>query len=209
MLPKKGKMLHLWVGVSKSPKDYAELIAKALKAEHGDTHRSVKTIMNWTDASERSVKNWLSGESGPSGYFLMRLFVKSVAIRGLVLELAANASTQHSASPVAAQIDFGVDDRPVTEVQTGAVYGDIIGDIYGDMNVTINPPAPTLLNPRQEWFLERVARDEKCTAEDIAGHWDVALRTAKRDIGLLRDGGRVIFSGSRRRGRYVVPAPPR
>lgn len=209
MLPKKGKMLHLWVGVSKSPKDYAELIAKALKAEHGDTHRSVKTIMNWTDASERSVKNWLSGESGPSGYFLLRLFVKSAAIRALVLELVADANTQPLASPVAARIDPGAYNRPVTEVETDADYGDIIGDIYGDIDVTINRSEPPLLNPRQEWFLERVAQDEKCTAEDIARHWEVTLRTAKRDIGLLRDGGRVIFSGSRRRGRYVVPAPSR
>lgn len=206
MLPKKGKMLHLWVGVSKSPKDYAELIAKALKAEHGDTHRSVKTIMNWTDASERSVKNWLSGESGPSGYFLMRLFVKSAAVRLLVLELTADASTESSASPVAAQIDPGADDYPATEVEAGAIYGDIIGDIYGDIDVTINCPEHAQLNPRQEWFLERVARDEKCTAEDIAGHWNVALRTAKRDIGLLRDGGRIIFVGSRRLGRYFALA---
>jgi len=94
--------------------------------------------------------------------------------------------------------------RPVTDVETGTVYGDIIGDIYGDIDVTINRPELTALNPRQEWFLERVARDEKCTAEDIAGHWYVALRTAKRDIGLLRDGGRISFVGSRRLGRYVM-----
>lgn len=197
-------MLHLWMGVSKSPKDYAELIAKALKAEHGDTHRSVKTIMNWTDASERSVKNWLSGESGPSGYFLMRLFVKSATVRALVLELIVDASAQSSASSVAAEIDPEAADRPATEVETDASYGDIIGDIYGDMDVTINCPEHAQLNPRQEWFLERVARDEKCTAEDIAGHWNVALRTAKRDIGLLRDRGRISFAGSRRLGRYVM-----
>lgn len=205
MLPKKGKMLHLWVGVTKSPKDYAELIAEALKMEHGDTHRSVKTIMRWTEASERSVKNWLSGVSGPSGYFLMRLFVKSAAVRALLLDLIADASAQPPASPVAAEIDLGADDQPVTEVETSAVYGDIYSDIYGDIDVTINRGEPTLLNPRQEWFLERVARNDKCTAEDLASQWEVALRTAKRDIGLLRTQGRIIFIGSRRRGRYVVP----
>ena len=94
MLPKKGKMFHLWVGLAKSPKDYAELIGDALKEEHGDTHRSVKTIMRWTNASERSVKNWLSGESGPSGYFLMRLFAKSAAVQALVLELITDASAR-------------------------------------------------------------------------------------------------------------------
>ena len=204
MLPKKGKMLHLWVGLAKSPKDYAELIAKALKTELGNTHRSVKTIMQWTDASERSVKNWLSGESGPSGYFLMRLFAKSAAVRALVLELITDASAQPHTPQVATGIDLGTDNRPVTEVETGADYGDIIGDIYGDIDVTINCPGSAGLNPRQEWFLERVARNEKCTAEDIASHWDITLRTAKRDIGLLRDNGKIIFVGSRRLGRYVM-----
>lgn len=204
MLPKKGKMLHLWVGLAKSPKDYAELIANALKEEHGDTHRSVKTIMRWTDASERSVKNWLSGVSGPSGYFLMRLFAKSAAVRALVLELITDASTQPPTPQVATGIDLGTDNRPVTGVETSADYGDIIGDIYGDIDVTINCPEFTRLNPRQEWFLERVARNEKCTAEDIASHWYITLRTAKRDIALLRDDGRIIFVGSRRLGRYVM-----
>jgi len=204
MLPKKGKILHLWVGAAKSPKDYAELIAKALKTELGNTHRSVKTIMQWTDASERSVKNWLSGESGPSGYFLLRLFVKSVVVRALVLELITDASAQPPTPQVATWINLGTDERPDTEVETGADYGDIIGDIYGDTNVTINCPEFARLNPRQEWFLERVARNEKCTAEDIASHWDITLRTAKRDIGLLRDNGKIIFVGSRRLGRYVM-----
>lgn len=204
MLPKKGKMLHLWVGLAKSPKDYAELIADALKEEHGDTHRSVKTIMGWTNASERSVKNWLSGESGPSGYFLMRLFAKSAAVQALVLELITDASAQPPTPQVATRIDLGNDDPPGTEVETDADYGDIIGDIYGDIDVTINCPGSAGLNPRQEWFLERVARNEKCTAEDLANHWEVTLRTAKRDIGVLRDNGRIIFVGSRRLGRYVM-----
>jgi len=204
MLPKKGKMLHLWVGLAKSPKDYAELIANALKEEHGDTHRSVKTIMRWTDASERSVKNWLSGESGPSGYFLMRLFAKSAAVRALVFELVTDSSAQPTTPQLATQVDLESDDRPGTEVETGADYGDIIGDIYGDIDVTINCSESARLNPRQKWFLERVARNEKCTAEDIASHWDITLRTAKRDIGLLRDNGKIIFVGSRRLGRYVM-----
>lgn len=204
MLPKKGKMLHLWEGLAKSPKDYAELIANALKEEHGATHRSVKTIMRWTDASERSVKNWLSGEAGPSGYFLMRLFAKSAAVRALVLELITDASAQPQTPQLAAGVDLGTDDRPGTEVETGADYGDIIGDIYGDIDVTINCSESARLNPRQKWFLERVARNEKCTAEDIASHWGITLRTAKRDIALLRDDGRIIFVGSRRLGRYVI-----
>lgn len=55
MLPKRGRKLHPWNGLAKSAKDYGELIADALRREHDDTHRTVKTIMCWTGASERSV----------------------------------------------------------------------------------------------------------------------------------------------------------
>ena len=90
MLPKKGRMLHPWNGLAKSAKDYAELIADALRREHDETHRTVKTVMRWTGASERSVKNWVGGVSGPSGYFLMRLFMKSPAVRELVRQILAD-----------------------------------------------------------------------------------------------------------------------
>ena len=204
MLPKKGRMLHPWNGLAKSAKDYAELIAETLRREHDETHRTVKTVMRWTDASERSVKNWLSGESGPSGYFLMRLCVKSATIRTLVLELIVESGVPPSTSSakVLDAMPTAADRLSAPEIEGS--NGDTYGDIYGDIDVTINSTAPAPANPRQQWFLDRVARGERCTAEDIANHWQVALRTAKRDITLLRDNGRVRFEGSQRLGRYLI-----
>ena len=204
MLPKKGRMLHPWNGLSRSAKDYAELIADALRQEHGNTHRTVKTIMGWTGASERSVKNWLSGEFGPSGYFLMRLCVKSPAVRGLVMELLAECDVR-TPSPASAPSESlsGADERSPTPGSDRA-NGDIYSDIDVTINVTINVTNHRPLNPRQEWFLIRVAQGERCLAQDIATHWQVALRTAKRDIAILRDSGRVRFEGSRRCGRYAL-----
>jgi len=37
---------------------YADGIAKALHLELGGTHQAVKTMMRWTSANERTVKNW-------------------------------------------------------------------------------------------------------------------------------------------------------
>lgn len=31
----------------------------ALQKELGQSHRAIKTVMGWTGASERSVKNWI------------------------------------------------------------------------------------------------------------------------------------------------------
>jgi len=204
MLPKKGRMLHPWDGLARSGKDYAKLIADALRQEHGNTHRTVKTIMRWTGASERSVKNWLSGEFGPSGYFLMRLCVKSPAVRGLVMELLEECNVR-----TASQVGLAAESLPDAERQSIApganrANGDIYSDIYGDIDVPINVTNHLRLNLRQEWFLIRVAQGERCLAQDIATHWQVTLRTAKRDIAILRDSGRVRFEGSRRCGQYIL-----
>jgi hypothetical protein len=69
-------------------RDYAVAISAALRSELGNTHRAAKTIMRWTDASERSAKNWLSGSRGPSGWHLILLIRQSDAVALTVLNLA-------------------------------------------------------------------------------------------------------------------------
>lgn len=203
MLPKKGRMLHPWNGLARSAKDYAELIADALRQEHGSTHRTVKTIMGWTGASERSVKNWLSGEFGPSGYFLMRLCVKSPAVRGLVMELLAEPDK------IAPNLcDSSIE--AVTIMPTSAeswgleragpdANRDTIRDIIRDIDV----PNPHLLNERQAWFLTRVENGDHCCAADLAAHWNVSEKTARRDIALMKNWELIRFVGTFRRGHYV------
>jgi len=54
-------------------KEYAAGIAKALHMELGETHQATKTLMRWTNANERTVKNWMAGSSGPRGEHLVAL----------------------------------------------------------------------------------------------------------------------------------------
>lgn len=197
-------MLHPWNGLARSAKDYAELIADALRQEHGNTHRTVKTIMGWTGASERSVKNWLSGDFGPSGYFLMRLCVKSPAVRGLVMELLAEPdmiapplgdASIEAESAMPSSVDSSVSEYAVPEANRDTIR-DIIRDIDG--------PNSHLLNERQAWFLTRVENGDHCRAADLAEHWNVSEKTARRDIALLKGWGLIHYAGTLRRGRYVV-----
>ena len=44
--------------------------------------------MNWTDVSERTAKNWLSGSCGPSGSHLVQLARKSDEIFDLFLVMS-------------------------------------------------------------------------------------------------------------------------
>lgn len=68
--------------------DYAVAIGAALRSELSDSHRAAKTVMRWTNASERSAKSWLSGKTGPSGWHLIMLLRRSDAVALAVLNLA-------------------------------------------------------------------------------------------------------------------------
>jgi hypothetical protein len=52
---------------------FATEIAAALRRSFGDSHAGVKTVAGWTGASERTVKNWFSGQYGPRGQHLVVL----------------------------------------------------------------------------------------------------------------------------------------
>jgi hypothetical protein len=64
---------------------YAAAVANALQDQLGATHQAVKTVMRWTGAGERSVKNWLAGVSGPSGQHLIELIRHSDPVLEVLL----------------------------------------------------------------------------------------------------------------------------
>lgn len=71
MFPKKGNKFPNGSNGQAIELNYAAVIGTALSAELGGSNRSVKTIMGWTNANERTVKNWLAGASGPRGEHLI------------------------------------------------------------------------------------------------------------------------------------------
>jgi hypothetical protein len=88
MLRKKGKSFPRNRARGPESQRLANEVGRALRAELGGTHRTVKTIMRWTGASERTIKNWLDGSHGPSGEHLIRVICHSDAVYALVLRLA-------------------------------------------------------------------------------------------------------------------------
>lgn len=65
--------------------DFNKMVATALRNELGDSRRAIKTVMSWTGACERTVKNWLAGSCGPSGVHLVELAKHSDEIFDLLL----------------------------------------------------------------------------------------------------------------------------
>lgn len=88
VLPKKGKKLHGAEINSVAELGYPGAIATALRQELGTTHQAVKLAMRWTGASERTVKYWFAGMTGPSGEHLIALARHSDVILGVFLQRA-------------------------------------------------------------------------------------------------------------------------
>lgn len=87
MLPKKGRTLPNGTNIQNGA-EYAAAIATALRTELGGSHQATKTVMKWTGASERTVKNWLAGTCGPSGYHLISIIRNSDYALRIVLQAA-------------------------------------------------------------------------------------------------------------------------
>lgn len=73
---------------------YAAALSDALHRELGQSHRAIKTLRQWTDADERTVKHWLAGTHGPSGAHLITLVQHSDTVLETILHLAQRRSTR-------------------------------------------------------------------------------------------------------------------
>jgi hypothetical protein len=60
-------------------------IAETLRDAYGDSGRAIKTVMAYTGAGERTVKNWFQAENGPNGENLIQLMCHSDEVLEAVL----------------------------------------------------------------------------------------------------------------------------
>lgn len=205
MLPKKGKALPRWTGVLRDRATYAQTVADLLRKEHGDIHRAIKQLMRQTDASERSVKHWLAGQHGPDTVHFLRLVVSSSMIRAFALGLIE--------SPAAASHTNAVDRLSLAGAREAYAMGETDGRGPARNAALVDPelvpegdpmnvPDTAEVNERQRWFLARVAAG-RCDARAIATTWTVSLKTARRDIAVLKAADLICYIGSPRKGRYL------
>ena len=204
MLPKTGRKFPLWTGVLGGRDTYAQTIAELLRKEHGDSRRAIKQLMHQTDASERTVKHWLSAQHGPDTVYFLRLVVSSPVIRAFVLGLLEG--------PAAIPLTGPVDRISLARAREAYAAGEAAGGRsatgareYDPKSVPerdpINVPDRAEINERQHWFLSRVV-EGRCDAKEIAAVWDVSLKTARRDIAALKAADLICYVGSPRKGRY-------
>ena len=85
ILPKKGNLLHLVAKPSSARTYYEKVIDGALRRELDGSRKTEKTLMRWTGARTRIVKNWVSGLRGPRGSHLVALMQNSNEVFKAVL----------------------------------------------------------------------------------------------------------------------------
>lgn len=224
MFPKKGNFFPGENDRENGGTNYAAMIATALRAELGNSHRATKTVMRWTGASERTVKHWLAGHHGPGGAYLVVLMRESETVYEAVLTAAGRRDAVVATRVLAAHgtmvevmglveragavlSDVGPQDIDLHDGPVGRELDDRKNDRKDDRINDRNrgPVAPEDedgLNPRQRWYLEALVAGNKVRADDLRRRWDVSEKTARRDVAALRQRGMIEFIGSLRTGQY-------
>ena len=71
-------------------------------------------------------------------------------------------------------------------------------------NVLINVPINVSINDRQRWFLDQLGRGIPVKARDVAKHFSITEKTARRDIADLQSKRLVEFVGARKTESYHI-----
>lgn len=206
MLPKKGRKLPAWEGALASRQAYAEIIASLLRKEHGDTHRAVKQLMRLTHASERSAKHWMAAQHGPDTVFFLRLVATSPVIRAFVLGIIESQRSEMPEPTVQMQ-DVSESGGGNREGQASGRHWPNSDPINDPKSGPGNDPITAGLNERQLWVIDRVGRGYPARARDIAAHWKVSIKSARRDLAGLCACDLLRFVGARKNGRYQLVGP--
>ena len=69
-------------------------------------------------------------------------------------------------------------------------------------NESIDVPVNVPVNDRQKWFLNQTGKGIRISGSDLAIHWYVSQKTAKRDIADLKQKGLIEFFGAPKNGYY-------
>lgn len=68
--------------------DFTAVIAQTLREKSDGTRMSIKSVMAYTGAGERTVKNWFAGKNGPNGKNLVELVRHSDEVLETLLWMA-------------------------------------------------------------------------------------------------------------------------
>jgi predicted HTH transcriptional regulator len=84
-----------------------------------------------------------------------------------------------------------------------------VGDETANVpDVPVNVPINVPVNERQRWFLDEITNGIACGAAEVAAHFHVTEKTAKRDLADLKARQLIEFVGAPKNGFYRIKGLP-
>jgi transcriptional regulator with XRE-family HTH domain len=173
-----------------------EALAQAIKQEHLDVSAVAKTIASVTGIDSNAIAKWQKQKSTPSAAHLLTFSAFYPSGLQMILTIIGREDVWQ----LAVQENIPKRMREMLATRSGKYQkrGDILGDVTAQKYASP-------LNERQLWFLDMLKTHRKMQNKHIVTHWNVALRTAKRDtekmlaagyIYSVRDGGKGWFEST-------------
>jgi len=193
--PKKDRVSHL----SETKKAEAALIkgvVQHLRKIGGANTSAVKRIARETGINPRTVKAWYEGRNIPNLCGFIHLARRYPGLIDLFLDQCQRRPERQRKGAAKSDARSG---HPTHTPPTD--------DKSSPENVPNDVPNRTdtsSCNIRQLWFINTLLEGEKVFAPDIAAHWRVTVKTAKRDISGLKSAGLIVYRGTRRSSFYEL-----
>jgi hypothetical protein len=185
---------HMWPSFQEASleKEVGELISQALRKEYEREPSPMKKISKKTGIAPATIKKWYTGRKPPSlGHFLMIVLNYPEILKASLDVVGHGYLTAYV--------------RPITGENTKALEGLFASKKPLAANVPINRDDPiNLPDERQNWFLILLKHTRKGHAKDIAAKFRVSLKTARRDIRVLKMAGKIRFVGAKKTGSYKI-----
>lgn len=174
-----------------SDDDLAKIVSAALRHDFGEKSSAVKQIGKLTNVNLRAIKNWYEARNTPSSGHLLLLARSSPSILKFIL-LQIGGDDLYDAFQLFSE-NASVEE---TEEEIS-----VFSSVKPVENVPLNVSLKEL-SGRQQWFLILLDNKNKANAEDISKHFNVTIKTARRDIEGLKSSGKICFIGAKKTGRY-------
>ena len=176
----------------------AECISVALKASHKDLSSAIKNISRVTHISGNTIAKWYQAQHPPKAAHLLVLAAYYPEILRAILELLDLGDVWQAAE------QLRVPQRMQKSLQERNTYYRIRGDIAVTPSTLQMTQKNTILNDRQLWFMEELAKGRHLRAVHIMQQSGVHLRTAKRDLQQLSSQNLIQYRKNGQTGWYEL-----
>lgn len=175
-------------------------ITKILRKKFRNNPSAVKVICRDTGAALRAARNWYDGENSPSLLHFVLLARNYPELVNLFLDLCQRKPKRHQKRCRKGDVSL-VPSTPTAPPCSDNLSENVPNDVPNRIDTSS-------CNIRQLWFINTLLEGEKVFAPDIAAHWRVTAKTAKRDITGLKSAGLITYQGTRRSGFYELAQEP-